>query len=134
MSGPKEFKFKKLGDGRGELIAIEALKDVNFEIKRVYYIFNTKEGVRRGFHAHKNLNQMAIAVRGSCKFLVDNGIQKNHFLLDDPGKGLFLNGHLWREMYDFSPDCVLMVLADQYYDENDYIRNYDDFKNLVKKE
>lgn len=128
---PEILNFRQLGDQRGLLIAIEEIKDIPFEIKRVYYIFDTKQQVRRGFHAHKNLNQIAIAVKGSCKFLVDDGNTKLHFTLDEPSKGLLLNGFLWREMYDFSDDCVLLVIADQYYDESDYIRSYDDFMKIV---
>lgn len=127
------FDFKRIGDNRGELVALEAFKNIPFEVKRIYYIFNTAKGVHRGFHAHKNLNQVAIAVKGSCKFLLDDGTNKKHVTLDEPNKGLLLNGFLWREMYDFTEDCILLVLADQLYDENDYVRNYDDFIKMVKK-
>lgn len=115
------------GDERGSLIALEQDKNIPFEIKRVYYLFNTVEGVRRGFHAHKNLSQVVIAVRGSCRFLLDDGKEKINLLLDNPAQGLLIESAIWREMYDFSEDCVLMVLANNFYDENDYIRNYDDF-------
>ncbi|MDY6482143.1 FdtA/QdtA family cupin domain-containing protein [Acinetobacter faecalis] len=115
------------GDERGSLIALEKDKNIPFEIKRVYYLFNTVEGVRRGFHAHKNLSQVVIAVRGSCRFLLDDGKEKINLLLDNPAQGLLIESAIWREMYDFSEDCVLMVLANNFYDENDYIRNYDDF-------
>ncbi|EIO7188942.1 TPA: FdtA/QdtA family cupin domain-containing protein, partial [Escherichia coli] len=96
-----------------------------------YYIFNTKKGVMRGFHAHKNLKQVAIAVRGSCKFKLDNGTDSVEVLLNDPAQGLLIESFIWREMYDFSEDCVLMVLADSHYDENDYVRDYNAFLNLV---
>lgn len=115
------------GDERGSLIALEQDKNIPFEIKRVYYLFNTVEGVHRGFHAHKNLSQVVIAVRGSCRFLLDDGKEKINLLLDNPAQGLLIESAIWREMYDFSEDCVLMVLANNFYDENDYIRNYDDF-------
>lgn len=115
------------GDERGSLIALEKDKNIPFEIKRVYYLFNTVEDVRRGFHAHKNLSQVVIAVRGSCRFLLDDGKEKINLLLDNPAQGLLIESAIWREMYDFSEDCVLMVLANNFYDENDYIRNYDDF-------
>ncbi|ACT12347.1 MULTISPECIES: sugar 3,4-ketoisomerase [Pectobacterium] len=115
------------GDERGALVALEQDKNIPFEIKRVYYLFKTKEGVRRGFHAHKALKQVAIAVRGSCRFLLDDGTEKVDILLDNPAQGLLIDSCIWREMYDFSDDCVLMVLADKYYDESDYIRNYDEF-------
>ena len=119
--------FKTLGDDRGSLIAIEEGYNAPFEIKRVYYIFDTKKGVERGFHAHKNLKQMCIAVKGSCTFIVDNGNKKEEILLDSPNKGLLIEGLIWREMKNFSEDCVLLVLASEYYDESDYIRDYDEF-------
>ncbi len=117
-----------MGDDRGSLIALEKFHNVPFDIKRVYYIFDTKKEVRRGYHAHINLKQLAICVHGSCKFLLDNGDTINHFTLNSPDKGLLIEGLIWREMYDFSSDCVLMVLADSYYDKDDYIQNYNQFK------
>lgn len=115
------------GDDRGSLIALEEEHNIPFQIKRVYYMFNTKEGVRRGFHAHKKLKQVAIAVRGSCRFVLDDGKERVEILLDNPAQGLLIDSCIWREMYDFSDDCVLMVLADCLYDESDYIRDYDKF-------
>lgn len=115
------------GDDRGSLIALEESKNIPFTVKRVYYLFNTKEGVRRGFHAHKELKQVAIAVRGSCRFVLDDGNERVEVLLDNPAQGLLIESFMWREMYDFSEDCVLMVLADQLYDESDYIRDYAQF-------
>lgn len=115
------------GDDRGSLIALEEEHNIPFQIKRVYYMFNTKEGVRRGFHAHKRLKQVAIAVRGSCRFVLDDGKERVEILLDNPAQGLLIDSCIWREMYDFSDDCVLMVLADCLYDESDYIRDYDKF-------
>ena len=118
------------GDDRGSLIALEEGVNIPFAIKRVYYLFNTSKDVRRGFHAHKDLNQVVIAVRGSCRFLLDDGKERISLLLDDPTQGLLIESCIWREMYDFSEDCVLMVLANHLYDESDYIRNYDVFLNL----
>ena len=119
---------------RGSLIALEEGKNIPFSVKRVYYLFSTKEGVRRGFHAHKTLKQVAIAVRGSCKFVLDDGKERVEVLLDNPAQGLLIESFMWREMYDFSDDCVLMVLADQLYDELDYIRNYGEFLMMSKAE
>ena len=127
----KLIQLKSCGDDRGSLIALEEKSIIPFEIKRVYYMFKTAEGVRRGFHAHKTLKQVAIAVRGSCKFMLDNGIEKIHLTLNHPDQGLLIESFMWREMYDFSPDCVLMVLADQIYDEADYVRNYEQFIELA---
>jgi dTDP-4-dehydrorhamnose 3,5-epimerase-like enzyme len=119
------------GDDRGSLIALEEEHNIPFEIKRVYYMFNTKEGVRRGLHAHRKLKQVAIAMRGYCRFVLDNGKERVEILLDNSAQGLLIDSCMWREMYDFSEDCVLMVLADSYYDENDYIRDYDKFLETV---
>lgn len=121
------------GDDRGSLIALEEGKNIPFPVKRVYYLFNTKEGVSRGFHAHKALKQVAIAVRGSCRFVLDDGKERVEVLLDNPAQGLLIESFMWREMHDFSDDCVLMVLADQLYDESDYIRSYDEFISLISK-
>ncbi|MCG3677406.1 sugar 3,4-ketoisomerase [Aliarcobacter butzleri] len=126
--------FKTLGDERGSLIAIEEGYNAPFQIKRVYYIFDTKEGVERGFHAHINLKQIAIAVKGSCTFVVDNGIKREEIKLDNPNQGLFIEGLIWREMKDFSPNCVLVVLASEHYDESDYIRDYDKFLEEVRND
>lgn len=123
--------FTIMGDERGSLIALEEHHNVPFDVKRVYYIFGTKAGVRRGYHAHRNLKQLAICVSGSCKFLLDDGTKQEHFTLNNPEQGLYLDGLLWREMYDFSPDCVLLVLADQYFDAHDYIRDYDKFLEIL---
>ncbi len=121
------------GDGRGALVALEQGKNIPFEIKRVYYIFDTKSGVRRGFHAHKELKQITVAVRGSCRFLLDNGKEKTSILLNNPAQGLLIGAYVWREMYEFSEDCVLVVLASNLYDESDYIRDYTQFKDVVKR-
>lgn len=123
--------FSIKGNEKGSLIALEANKNIPFEIKRVYYIFNTKKKVRRGFHAHKNLQQVLIAVNGKCKILLDNGKEKETCFLDSPNKGLIIKNMVWREMFDFSRDCVLMVLADSYYDETDYIRDYKEFLEMT---
>lgn len=127
----KMVDFKILGDKRGSLISLEQNINIPFDIKRVYYVFGTKNKVRRGFHAHKRLNQLAVCVSGSCKFLLDNGKEKKNISLDKPNKGLIIEDMIWHEMYDFSEDCVLIILADDLYNENDYIRNYDKFLELI---
>ena len=121
------------GDSRGKLIALEQNKDIPFEIKRVYYIYDTLPNVRRGFHAHKSLQQILICTSGECKILLDDGKNKEVVTLNKPTEGLHINGCIWREMFDFSPDAVLMVLASEYYDEDDYIRNYEDFLSYVNQ-
>ena len=98
--------FKSLGDERGLLISLEQNRNIPFEIKRIYYIFKTKRDVIRGYHAHKNLKQVAVCISGTCKFLLDNGKKKINVLLDSPSKGLLIDEMIWHEMYDFSEDCV----------------------------
>ena len=129
----KIVKFEEHGDSRGTLIALEQMINVPFEIKRVYYMYNAVPGVRRGFHAHKQLKQILVCVKGSCKILLDDGTEKVEVCLDEPNKGLIIESHLWREMFDFSDDAVLMVLASELYDESDYIRNYEEFLEYVKE-
>ena len=124
--------FKTLGDERGSLIAIENGYNTPFEIKRVYYIFDTQPGVQRGFHAHIALKQIAIAVKGRCTFVMDDGVTRTEVTLDNPNQGLMIEGLIWREMKDVSPDCVLLVLASEHYNESDYIRNYDDFLDKAR--
>ena len=122
--------FKSLGDTRGELISLESAKDIPFEIKRVYYIFDTQKDVIRGLHAHKELKQVAIVLKGSCRFMLDDGVIRETITLSSPNQGLLIDSCLWREMSDFSEDCVLMVLASAHYDESDYIREYEQFIKL----
>jgi dTDP-4-dehydrorhamnose 3,5-epimerase-like enzyme len=119
------------GDERGSLIAIEQCHDVPFELARVYYLFGTGEDVMRGLHAHRQLQQFAIPVSGSCTMLLDDGAARVTLRLDDPSTGLLLRPLVWHEMSDFSPDCVLMVVADAPYDEADYIRDYEEFLTLA---
>lgn len=125
------FYAQQHGDTRGQLVALEEKKEIPFDIKRVYYIYDTLEGVRRGFHAHKELKQLMICVHGSCKVLLDDGKDKEIVVLDEPYKGIFIQSNMWREMYDFSSDAVLLVLASEVYDESDYIRDYDKFIEYV---
>lgn len=125
-------EFKKLGDDRGSLVSLEQNKNIPFDVKRIYYIFDTKEGVSRGFHAHKNLQQVAICVKGSCRFVLDDGHNKEEIILDNPSIGLHINSFMWREMHDFSEDCVLVVLASELYDERDYIRDYQIFLESIE--
>lgn len=128
-----KYEFQKHGDDRGMLIALEEGKDIPFPVKRVYYMYDTKDGVRRGFHAHKCLQQILICIHGSCKILLDNGFEKKSITLDTPYEGLYVSNDMWREMYDFSSDAVLMVLASELYDESDYIRDYDEFLKYVNR-
>ena len=120
-----------ISDDRGSLVAVEANKTVPFNIKRAYYIFGGKRDIARGFHAHKALQQLAICLMGSCRISLDDGRNKEEVLLASPTNGLMIQHLVWHEMYDFSDDCVLLVLADNYYDEDDYIREYNEFIRVV---
>ena len=128
-----KYAFQQHGDHRGQLVALEEGKEIPFQVKRVYYMYDTVEGVRRGYHAHKCLEQILICVHGSCKILLDNGKETAVVNLDTPYEGLYISNDMWREMYDFSDDAVLMVLASELYDEADYIRNYDEFLKFVEE-
>lgn len=121
--------FQSLGDDRGSLVALEIgmEKAVPFDIKRVYYIYRTAPGVSRGYHAHRNLKQVAICVAGKCRMILDNGLIREETWMNCPTKGLLIESMVWREMHDFSDDCVLLVLASEHYDESDYIRSYQQF-------
>ncbi len=126
------YDFKICGDERGSLIAIEENADIPFSFKRVYYIFDTQTGVTRGLHAHRTLRQVLVCVNGSCKILLDDGMEKTSVPMDTGAGGLLVDPMIWHEMYDFSPNCVLLVLASDFYDEKDYIRDYGEFIELVK--
>ena len=130
-----EIQFAPKGDARGQLIALESLSEqVPFEVKRVYYIFDTTPGTVRGNHAHKNLRQVLICVSGACTItceMPDGTKMENR--LDWPNRGLLIEGLVWRQMKDFSKDAVLIVLASEHYDEADYIRDYNQFKKECAK-
>ena len=129
----KWIDFQSLGDERGSLVAVEIgmEKVVPFDIKRVYYIYQTGDGVSRGFHAHRNLKQVAICLAGKCRMVLDNGNKREEVWMNSPTRGLLIESMVWREMHDFSRDCVLLVLASEHYAESDYIRNYDIFLGLA---
>jgi dTDP-4-dehydrorhamnose 3,5-epimerase-like enzyme len=129
--GRRAVPLQVRGDERGSLVAIESGRDVPFDIARAYYMFGTTPGASRGFHAHLALQQFAIAVAGACTMVLDDGRDRIEIRLDSPAAGLFIPPMTWREMTDFTPDCVLLVLADAHYDESDYVRDYDDFLELV---
>lgn len=121
-----------LGDHRGRLVVAEANKSIPFNIQRLYYIFGAQPDVPRGFHAHRQLQQIAFCLQGSCKMLMDSGKEKQEVVLCKPNQGLKIPPMVWHEMHDFSEDCILLVLANEHYDENDYIRDYQDFLNFSK--
>ena len=120
--------FSILDDERGSMVVLDKSSGIPFDIRRVYYLFGTKNGFSRGFHAHKKLHQVMFCTSGSCRLTVDDGITKEDYLMDSPNIGVDLPPMLWHEMHEFSEDCVLMVVASDVYDETDYIRDYDKFK------
>ena len=120
------------GDNRGKLIAIESNRDIPFEIKRAYWIYDTSPSEERGHHSHPEMEQIVVAMDGSCEFELDDGKTKESVVLNRPDKGLYIGKNIWRVMKNFSYGCKLMVFASDYYDEKEYIRNYDDFLKEVK--
>jgi dTDP-4-dehydrorhamnose 3,5-epimerase-like enzyme len=130
----RHLDFRAIGDHRGWLAPLEEAKEIPFAVKRVYVIWATAEGVSRGFHAHRDLEQVVVCVAGRCRFEVDDGRSRREFVLDSPKRGLYLGSMIWREMHDFSSDCVLVVLASRLYDADDYIRDYEEFRRLTEGE
>jgi hypothetical protein len=129
----KKIKFPTNTNETGTLSFFESERHIPFDIRRVYYIYDVQGNSRRGFHAHRDLQQVLFCIHGSCKLLLDNGTEQVNVLLDDPAEGLLIENPIWREMYDFSPGAVLLVMASQYYDEADYIRDYDEFLAFLKE-
>lgn len=119
-------------DDEGALVAIETEKEIPFEIRRVYYVYNTLRHSIRGRHSHKVLEQVIFCPVGSCDFTLDDGKSRVTIPLDKPNKGLYIKGNIWREFTNFSEGCVVIVLASTHYSEADYIRNYDEFLASVK--
>ena len=126
-------KLKRFGGKYGNLVPVEGMADIPFAIKRVYYIYDVPSDIRRGFHSHNKLHQVLICVNGSVKIAVKNGEQEEIIELKDPSEGLYIGPLVWREMYDFSEGAVLLVLASEYYSEEDYIRNFDHYLEQAEK-
>ena len=114
-------------DGFGSLAFFEAKKDIPFEIKRIYYVFNVPQNVQRGGHAHKQLKQILFCPYGSVEIILDDAIEKENIVLDDPSFGLIIEPGLWRDIIWHIDNSVLCVAASEYYDEKDYIRDYSEF-------
>lgn len=128
----KYFTVPFKGEEGAPLAVYEANKDLPFEIKRVYFIYGTNTNVKRGKHAHKKLKQAIVCVKGSCKITFDDGINKKTIFLNDPHKAVYLEPQYWHELHDLSADAVLVVMCDDYYNEDDYLRSYDDFLEFYK--
>lgn len=126
----KLIKMNVFGDERGKLISLEGGKNIPFDIKRVYYIYDTLPEQDRGMHAHKELEQVIVAMDGACTFVLDDGKNREEVVLNRPDIGLYIGKNMWREMKNFSYGCKLMVLASMNYNENEYIRDYNEFLNI----
>ena len=123
----KLITIDQIGDRRGHISVVENNKEVPFEVKRIYYLYDVPSGEERGGHAHKDLEQLIIAVSGSFDVIVGDGETEKTFSLNRPNKGLYFTSGLWRKINNFSSGAICLVLASHKYDEKDYIRNYKDF-------
>lgn len=123
----------KITDPRGNLSFIEGKKHVPFEIKRVYYLYDVPGGADRGGHSHKELEQLIIAISGSFDIIIDDGFEKKQFHMNRSYYGLYISPMIWREITNFSSGSVCIVLASTIYDESDYIRDYDEFLQKVRR-
>ncbi|WP_456400376.1 sugar 3,4-ketoisomerase [Persephonella sp.] len=126
-------ELPKIHDTRGNLTFIEGGKHIPFEIKRVYYLYDVPGGATRGGHAHKKLQQLIIAASGSFDVILDDGYNRKKFHLNRSYYGLYIPTMVWRELDNFSTGAVCLVLASEYYDESDYIRDYEEFLRLARK-
>ncbi len=129
----KILEFSEYGDERGSLVIAEGNMDVPFEIKRVFYMYGSDPDVIRGQHANKESEFVLINVSGSSKVKIDNGRENVIVELNKPRMGLYLSTMIWKDMYDFSPDSVLLVLASTHYDGSEYIRDYNEYLKIINK-
>ena len=135
MNKVKMLSFKQNGDDRGHLVVIEGNKDVPFDIKRIFYIYGSDPNVIRGQHANRETEFVLVNVAGKSKVKVYDGKGNEAiFILNRPHTGIYLPTRVWKDMYDFSEDSVLLVLASEAYNPNEYIRNYDEFVEEIAKE
>ena len=124
----KVLNFADKGDARGKLVVVEGAKDIPFEIKRVFYIYGSDSEVVRGQHANRESEFVLINVGGTSKVRIDNGHSEAVVELNKPMMGLYIPTMVWKDMYDFSEDSILLVLASTHYDGTEYIRNYEEYK------
>ena len=132
MTNVKKIKYNEITDNRGDLIAIEHPRQLEFPINRIYYIYNVSEGITRGKHSHNDLEQLLIAVSGSVTICTKTPFEEKQYILNDPSEALYIGPMVWREMKYFSKDAVLLVLASKKYDSDDYIRSYDEYYSKAK--
>lgn len=127
----KIVNFADLGDERGKLVVIEGGQDIPFDIKRVFYIYGSDATVVRGQHANRESEFVLINVAGTSKVRITDGDEEFIVELNKPMMGVYLPKMIWKDMYDFSPDSVLLVLASTHYDGKEYIRNYDEYLEIM---
>ncbi len=128
----KILEFNELGDERGNLVVIEGGQQIPFDIKRVFYMYGTDSTMVRGKHANIDSEFVLVNVAGSSKIKIDNGTEQRIVILDKPRMGVWLDKMIWKEMYDFSKDSVLLVLSNEHYNGQEYIRDYDEYLNIIK--
>jgi hypothetical protein len=133
MKNYKMIEFPQLGDERGQLVVVEQLKEIPFDLKRIFYIYGTKGEVARGQHANRRSEFVLINLNGSCKVMVDDGKTNEVIVLDKPHTGVYLDKMVWKEMFDFSSDSILLVLSSELYDRSEYINNFAEFICEVNK-
>lgn len=116
----------------GSLVPLESQRNIPFAIRRAFFIYDIETGGRRGMHAQRTLKEALICVQGSCQVRIEDGRSAETFRLDRRDRALYIGPMEWREMYDFSEDCILLALADQLYDESDYIRDHGEYERCLK--
>ncbi len=125
--------FGDLGDERGKLVVVEGAKDIPFDIARVFYIYGSDPTVVRGQHANRESEFVLVNVAGSSKVRITDGKNEEIVELTRPMQGVYLPRMIWKDMYDFSPDSVLLVLASTHYDGKEYIRSYEDYLKIMEE-
>lgn len=131
----KMIDFQQRGDERGHLVVVEENQDIPFELKRIFYMYGSDESVVRGQHANRKTEFVLINVAGSSKVLVKDGLGNEElYVLDKAHSGIYIPKMIWKDMYDFSSDSILLVLASEHYDNSEYIRDYDEYKRVMKRE
>lgn len=134
VSNCKLISLQQVVDERDGILSIaEGMKNIPFEIKRVFYIYGLAyPKAQRGYHAHKELEQVLFCLNGSCKLMLDDGTNKQYFYLTDPNQGLYIGPKVWLQLFEFSNDCIILVFNSDYFKESDYIRDYDEFIKFLE--
>ncbi len=131
ISQARLIDLQKHADDRGHLVVVESNCGIPFDIKRLFYIYGTKPTAVRGQHANRKSEFLLVALSGSCSVKIDDGMHEEVFVLDNPGVGLYIPKMLWKEMFDFSPDCVLLSISNELYDSEEYIRDYESYREIM---